>query len=159
MKKDLLLVLKGFIIGSSMSVPGVSGGTMAILLGIYDRMIQAVSHFFKDIKGNTLYLGKICVGGVLGLFSLAFVIKALLEKFPIPVSIFFLGAVIGGIPALYKKTKEQKINTVQCVKAFRNKSVFISSFLYIYIHKSLCYNQVQKYRTAWQCGTSQDFSH
>lgn len=109
MKKDLLLVLKGFIIGSSMSVPGVSGGTMAILLGIYDRMIQAVSHFFKDIKGNTLYLGKICVGGVLGLFSLAFVIKALLEKFPIPVSIFFLGAVIGGIPALYKKTKEQKI--------------------------------------------------
>ena len=41
MKKDLLLILKGFIIGSSMSVPGVSGGTMAILLGIYDQMIQS----------------------------------------------------------------------------------------------------------------------
>lgn len=47
---------------------------------------------------------------------------------------------------------------MHCVKFFKNKSVFISSFLYIYIHKSLCYNQVQKYRTAWQCGTSQDFS-
>jgi len=47
---------------------------------------------------------------------------------------------------------------VHCVKFFQNKSVFISSLLYIYIHKSLCYNQVQKYRTAWRCGTSQGFS-
>lgn len=110
MKKDLLLILKGFIIGSSMSVPGVSGGTMAILLGIYDQMIQSVSHFFQDIKKNMLYLGKICIGGVLGLFSLAFLIKTLLETFPIPTSFFFLGAVIGGIPALYKKTKNQKLH-------------------------------------------------
>lgn len=88
MKKDLLLILKGFIIGSSMSVPGVSGGTMAILLGIYDQMIQSVSHFFQDIKKNMLYLGKICIGGVLGLFSLAFLIKTLLETFPIPTSFF-----------------------------------------------------------------------
>ncbi len=89
-----------------MSVPGVSGGTMAILLGIYDRMISSVSHFFKDIKNNFFFLFKCCVGAVIGIGSLAFVIKWLLERFPIPVSFFFLGAVVGGIPALYKKTKE-----------------------------------------------------
>jgi putative membrane protein len=105
-KKDLVIILKGFIIGSSMSVPGVSGGTMAILLGIYDKLIKAVSNFLKDIKGNFLLLFKFCIGSFLGIGTLAFLIKWMLEKFPMPVSFFFLGAVIGGIPALYKKTKD-----------------------------------------------------
>lgn len=101
-------MMKGFVIGSSMSVPGVSGGTMAILLGIYDRLIGAISNFLKDIKGNTLFLIKFCAGAGIGIGSLAFAIKWLLEKFPVPVSFFFLGAVIGGIPALYQKTKGTK---------------------------------------------------
>jgi putative membrane protein len=102
-------MLKGFVIGSSMSVPGVSGGTMAILLGIYDKLISAISNFFKDIKGNMIYLIKFCIGAFIGIGSLAFAIEWLLDKFPMPVSFFFLGAVIGGIPALYKKTTESKI--------------------------------------------------
>lgn len=104
MKSNLLIMLKGFLIGSSMSVPGVSGGTMAILLGIYDRLISTISNFFKDIKNNIFFLMKFCIGAAVGIGSLAFVISWLLEKFPVPVSFFFLGAVIGGIPALYKKT-------------------------------------------------------
>lgn len=108
LSKNLEVLVKGFVIGSSMSVPGVSGGTMAILLGIYDRLIGAISNFLKDIKGNTLFLGKFCVGAGIGIGSLAFAIKWLLEKFPVPVSFFFLGAVIGGIPALYHKTKGTK---------------------------------------------------
>lgn len=109
-------MLKGFIIGSSMSVPGVSGGTMAILLGIYDKLISSISNFLKDIKGNTIFLVKFCLGAGVGIGSLAFVIQWLLEKFPFMVSFFFLGAVIGGIPALYVKTKEKKFG--------------ISSFIY-----------------------------
>jgi len=106
LKSNLILMLKGFIIGSSMSVPGVSGGTMAILLGIYDKLIGAISNFLKDVRGNIIFLMKFCIGAGIGICSLSFVIKWLLEKFPFPVSFFFLGAVIGGIPALYKKTKE-----------------------------------------------------
>lgn len=98
-----------------MSVPGVSGGTMAILLGIYDKLISSISNFFKDIKGNFLFLAKVAIGGVLGIGSLAFLIKWLLEVFPIPVSFFFLGAVIGGIPALYKKTREQPITAASFI--------------------------------------------
>jgi putative membrane protein len=104
-KNDLIIMLKGFIIGSSMSVPGVSGGTMAILLGIYDKLIGAISNFLKDIKGNIIFLIKFCIGAAVGIGSLAFLIKWLLENFPLPVSFFFLGAVIGGIPALCKKVK------------------------------------------------------
>jgi putative membrane protein len=110
LKSNLIIMLKGFIIGSSMSVPGVSGGTMAILLGIYDKLIGAISNFLKDIKGNIIFLMKFCMGAAVGIGSLAFVISWLLEKLPLPVSFFFLGAVIGGIPALYKKTKESQLN-------------------------------------------------
>lgn len=109
-------MLKGFVIGSSMSVPGVSGGTMAILLGIYDKLISSISNFLKDIKGNTIFLVKFCLGAGIGIGSLAFVIQWALEKFPFIISFLFLGAVVGGIPALYVKTKEKK---------FR-----ISSFIY-----------------------------
>ncbi len=109
LKSNLIIMLKGFIIGSSMSVPGVSGGTMAILLGIYDKLIGAISNFLKDIKGNIIFLMKFCIGAGLGIGSLAFAIKWLLDEFPFPVSFFFLGAVIGGIPALYKKTKESPL--------------------------------------------------
>lgn len=112
LRKNIEIILKGYIIGSSMSVPGVSGGTMAILLGIYDKLISSISNFLKDIKGNTIFLFKFCLGSVLGIGSLAFVISWLLESFPVPVSFFFLGAVIGGIPALYKKTKESKLTAV-----------------------------------------------
>lgn len=51
-------VVKGFIIGASMSVPGVSGGTMAILLGIYDKLIHAVSHFLKTRKRKFVFLNE-----------------------------------------------------------------------------------------------------
>lgn len=104
----LLVPFKGFVIGSSMSVPGVSGGTMAILLGIYDRLIAAISHFGSDVKKNALFLLKFCLGAVVGFLALASTIGWLLETFSIPVSFFFIGAIVGGIPALFRKASESK---------------------------------------------------
>lgn len=112
MKRDLLIMLKGFIIGSSMSVPGVSGGTMAILLGIYDKLISAISNFLKDIKGNTIFLAKFCIGAAVGIGTLSFAIQWLLEVVPFQISFFFLGAVVGGIPALYQKVRQQPVTVV-----------------------------------------------
>lgn len=126
MKNSLIIMLKGFIIGSSMSVPGVSGGTMAILLGIYDKLISSISNFLKDIKGNTIFLTKFCIGAGVGIGSLAFVIQWLLEKFPFMVSFFFLGAVIGGIPALYTKTKEKKFSISSAVYFFLGLGIVLS---------------------------------
>jgi putative membrane protein len=126
LKNDLIIMLKGFIIGSSMSVPGVSGGTMAILLGIYDKLIGAISNFLKDMKGNIIFLVKFCVGAGVGIGSLSFVIKWLLEEFPLPVSVFFLGAVIGGIPALYKKTKESPLRVTSGIYFLLGLCIIIS---------------------------------
>lgn len=121
LKSNFIIILNGFIIGSSMGVPGISGGTMAIILGIYDKLINSISHFLCDIRGNIIFLLKFIIGAGVGISSLAFVIQWLLEKFPFHVSFFFLGAVFGGIPALYKKTKKSVIkisSLVYCLSGF-----------------------------------------
>lgn len=123
--KNLEMIWKGFIVGSSMSVPGVSGGTMAILLGIYQKLIGCISHFFSDVKGNLVCLGKFCLGSVVGIGTLAFVIQWLLDTVPIPVSFLFLGAVIGGIPALYRETKQDSFGWSTAVFAFLGMVIVI----------------------------------
>ena len=125
-KNDFLVIIKGFIIGSSMSVPGISGGTMAILLGIYDKLIHSISNFLSDIKSNFIFLLKFVFGAGLGIGSLAFVIKWLLDRYPLFISFFFLGAVFGGIPALVLKTKEKKIKTSSIIYCLLGFAIVIS---------------------------------
>ena len=117
--KRFEITFKGFIIGSSMTVPGVSGGTMAILLGIYDKLISSISHFTKDLKNNLLFLLKFGIGSVLGICSLALLFDKVLFHYDItafPISFLFLGVVIGGIPALYKKAKPEQMTPGITVK-------------------------------------------
>ncbi len=113
--KSFLVPFKGFVIGSSMTVPGVSGGTMAILLGIYDQLIGAISHFGKEPKKNIKFLLKFGIGAVVGFAALASAIGWLLETFPIPVSLFFFGAIVGGVPALYRKTRVKAFSTSSAI--------------------------------------------
>lgn len=115
--KGFMVPIKGFIIGSSMAVPGVSGGTMAIVLGIYDRLLHAISGIRKDFKNNAWFLIRFGIGSGLGLVLLYELIGRLLEVFPIPVSALFFGAVIGGIPTLLSKIKPEKITTGFCVSS------------------------------------------
>ncbi len=115
--KRFMVTIKGFIIGSSMAVPGVSGGTMAIVLGIYDRLLGAISGLRKNFKENAWFLIRFALGAGVGLVALYEVIGRLLEVFPIPVSFLFFGAVIGGIPTLLEKVKPQKFTVSFGIKS------------------------------------------
>lgn len=112
MRKNILLVIKGFIMGIANIIPGVSGGTLALILGIYEEFISAISHFFSHMKKNICFLIPIAIGMVLAILSLSHVIDYSYHHFPIPTSLFFVGLVLGGIPMLsakVRKTKESKI--------------------------------------------------
>ena len=63
----IINALKGIVIGVSNVIPGVSGGTMAVVMGIYDKIIYSVNNFFKDIKKNILFLGSLGIGAVVGI--------------------------------------------------------------------------------------------
>lgn len=96
-------IIKGIVIGIATLVPGVSGGTMAIILGLYDNIIHSISSFFSDIKKNTIFLMTVGIGGVIGLFGFSWIMKFLLSQFRYPMIYLFIGVIIGGIPVLYRK--------------------------------------------------------
>ena len=102
-------IIKAFIIGSTMMVPGVSGGSMAMVLGIYGKLINAVSSFFKDIKKNLLFLIEFSVVALLGIVLCAKPILALIDRFPRVAMFFFIGLVFGSIPMLYKKANIKSV--------------------------------------------------
>ncbi len=104
MKNNKIMTLvKGMIVGGTMLVPGVSGGSMAMILNIYDKLVSAVSSFSKHKKENLLFLSLFSIGGGLGVLLFANPLLHLIEKYPMPMLYFFLGAVAGGIPLIYKQ--------------------------------------------------------
>lgn len=108
MKNKILLLIKGFIMGIANIIPGVSGGTLALTLGIYENFIQAISHFFSKLKENIEFLLPVVIGMGLSIVSMSRVIDYSYNKFPIPTTMFFMGLVIGGIPLLLNKLKDKK---------------------------------------------------
>ena len=62
MKKNILLIIKGMIIGLANVIPGVSGGTLMITLGIYEDVINTISHFFSNFKKNLKFIIPLVIG-------------------------------------------------------------------------------------------------
>lgn len=102
----------GAWIGGTMTVPGVSGGSMAMILGIYDRLIASVNGIFnrEKRKESIIFLIKFMLGAVVGLFLVSSLISGALEKFPEPTRYFFLGAVAGGAPMIFRSAKIKKVS-------------------------------------------------
>lgn len=106
--KNIILVLKGFFMGIANVIPGVSGGTIAIILGIYEEFIGAISNIFKSFKKNFLYLLPIAIGMGLAIVTTSKVVGYSYDHFPLPTILFFVGLVFGGIPMLLKNVKGKK---------------------------------------------------
>ncbi len=107
--KNLVLFLKGFILGVANIIPGVSGGTLAITLGIYEDIIKAISHFFTNFKKNVKFLLPIVLGAIVSILLLSKVISYSLENAPIATTLFFIGLIVGGIPLIFKKVEGKKV--------------------------------------------------
>lgn len=121
-KMDLIKnFLIGIVVGVSNVIPGVSGGTMAVVFGIYDKLISSVIHFFEDWKKNIIFLGTLGLGMGAGILLFAKLIKFCLENYPQQTNFFFIGLIIGTVPLIYKKSTESKINKINilwCIVAF-----------------------------------------
>lgn len=104
--ENIMLVIKGFFMGIANIIPGVSGGTLALTLGIYEKFINAISHFLKDIKENIRFLLPVVIGMGLSILIGSNVVSASFEKFPVPTTFFFMGLVLGGIPMIINKIKD-----------------------------------------------------
>ena len=126
MKEKLTLVIKGFLIGVANIIPGVSGGTLAITLGIYEKLIGAISHFFKNLKENIKFIIPIGIGAVLSILLLSRVISFCLDKYTLATILFFIGLILGGIPLLNKKIKGHYKNVSNII-------IFLLSFGFVIV--------------------------
>ncbi|MBQ1860694.1 MAG: DUF368 domain-containing protein, partial [Clostridia bacterium] len=111
----ILDVLRGAVMGLANIIPGVSGGTMAVSMGIYDRMIYAVNNIVKKFKESLKTLLPIVIGMLIGLFAFAALIGHLLgtdaSTIPLtrlPTNFAFIGLILGGLPAIYKRVNIRK---------------------------------------------------
>ncbi len=99
-------IIKGALVGVANIIPGVSGGTMMVSMGIYEKIIGCVNNLFKDIKKTIMTLLPIGIGMLLGVAVFSFIIPWCLEVYPFPTSFCFIGLILGGIPAIVKPAKE-----------------------------------------------------
>ena len=104
----ILDIIKGMIIGIANVIPGVSGGTMALSLGLYDKIIGSVSNLFKDFKKSLLTLLPILLGCALGIVGFTYAIEYLLSQHTYVTCMTFVGLIFGGIPVLYRSWKEKR---------------------------------------------------
>ena len=109
-------ICRGSLLGVVM--PGVSGGALAISMGIYDKIIYAITHLRKDLKNSIRILTPIGIGVVLGFAGLSFVIRWLFEEYPLQTNLLFVGLVLGGIPEILKPIRAEKVRTAGILAFF-----------------------------------------
>ena len=127
-------LLYGAVIGIAEIIPGVSGGTLAVLLGIYDELIAAISHFTKKIKENLKFLIPLLLGMGISILALSHVIKFLLSNYPMAVNFLFLGLIIGILPMLFKKATSGKFKPINIIPFFITLTIMVILAITSIIH-------------------------
>jgi len=116
MKEFILNILRGIVIGISNVIPGVSGGTMMVSMGIYDKLILVLTHFIKRMKEAVALLVPILIGMLLAIAIFAKLFsEVLFPKFPLQTNLFFIGLILGGLPIIYRKVKGVSIRLPQII--------------------------------------------
>ena len=105
----LMQVLRGVVIGLANVIPGVSGGTMMVSMGIYDIIIWSINHLFKQFKKCVITLLPYLVGMVIAILAGAIGLKAAFAEFPLPTNALFIGLILGSLPFILHEMKGTKI--------------------------------------------------
>jgi len=103
----LIRVLKGFLIGFGGIVPGLSGGVLSVILGVYDKMMAFLGNITYRFKENFIFFLPIGIGGVLGILFFAGVIEAAFGTYAALFTALFIGFVAGTLPSIFRKAGEQ----------------------------------------------------
>ena len=125
-KDNLVLFFKGFVMGVANIIPGVSGGTLAVILGVFKDFLGAISNIFKTFWKSVLFLLPIVLGMGVAILASSKLIETCLNKFPLATVLFFVGLILGGIPILFKKIKNE-------MKSVPNYIIFGIVFMFVLV--------------------------
>ena len=112
-------VLQGALIGLGAVLPGISGGVLCVIFGIYKTIMEFLADPFRKFKTHVPKLIPIGIGGVIGFLGIANLLSILLEKYPAPSVCVFVGLITGMLPSLFREASEKG----------RSKASFVSMFV------------------------------
>ena len=131
MKEFIINILRGVVVGIANVIPGVSGGTMMVSMGIYDKLILVLTHFIKRMKEAIALLVPIAIGMVLSIAIFAKLFSEIFfPKFPLQTNLFFIGLILGGLPVIYKRVKGNSIRLPQII-AFLAFFIIVVGFSFV----------------------------
>ena len=100
----LYFVLAGVVFGLANVIPGVSGGTMAVVFGIYERLLSVLSDPLHNIKKEWKFLVTFAIGLAIGILAFGKLMNWALVNYPAQSAMFFIGVILGSIPMLFKSS-------------------------------------------------------
>lgn len=92
----------GIFIGAGAILPGISSGVLCVIFGIYDKLVNSILGFFRNVKENIKFLFPILIGVGIGIILFGNLLKTLFNMFPIQTKCAFLGLILGCVPNLFK---------------------------------------------------------
>ncbi len=110
-------LLQGMVVGIANIIPGVSGGTMMVAMGLYDRLIHAITHLKSELKESLKLLVPILLGAAIAIVALSRLFEFLLDTYPIPTNFAFCGLIAGSLPFILKKVKGHKVTVSRMIPA------------------------------------------
>ncbi len=128
--ETIKLFVKGVVMGVANIIPGVSGGTLAVVLNIFDELIFAINNLFKDFKKNILFLVIVILGMGVGILLFSSIIDWGLTNYSFTTNMFFIGLIVGSFPLILSKANEKS-------KDSKNIIFAIISFLFIFYMTTL----------------------
>jgi len=112
-KEDVRIFLVGMAMGVANIIPGVSGGTIAVVFGIYENLMEALGNFISDKEKRWQYirfLALLFTGSIIAVVGLAGILSWCFENYPLMTVYFFMGLILGSIPVVIKSHHDMKIN-------------------------------------------------
>ena len=117
--KFLIKILQGSLIGLGAVLPGISGGVLCVIFGIYKTIMELLADPFKNFKTHVPKLIPVMIGGAIGFLGIANILSVLLEKYPAPSVCLFVGLITGMLPSLFREAGEQG----------KNKNSYVSMYV------------------------------
>ena len=111
-------ILQGMVVGIANIIPGVSGGTMMVAMGLYDKLIHSITHLKSEFKESMKLLLPIFAGAGLAIVLLSRLFEFLLANYPISTNFAFCGLIAGSLPFIFKKVKGHSVSTGKLIPFF-----------------------------------------
>lgn len=111
----LIKLLQGFLIGTGMIAPGVSGGTVAVVFGLYDKITDAISHFYRDTLGKIKFFLPVAIGGVVGVVLFSKVMSRVFEDYWFQSMYLFFGLMLGSLPSVFKDASKKGFKLIYII--------------------------------------------